>query len=212
MASLSRVPAAPRRHPHTRVHRRNPNRRPQRFPSSASCCSTVGAPLSDHAAVPPSASGCLTARPHPPPCHPVAPQPPHSAIHPVSLPASLRACRSSRHPHAHSLAPPPRHFGSATSTSPHHRLSPTLAAPLRDLAHKPGQPNVHPVPSSFGIVSSTIPVTSGAKASKAAADAPDRAAWSCSALTTLVHPAAYLILMELDRPARMREMREDGGA
>ena len=52
----------------------------------------------------------------------------------------------------------------------------------------------------------------GAKALKAAADAPDRAARSCSALTTLVHAAAYLMLMELDRPARMRKMREDGGA
>ncbi|WVZ93113.1 hypothetical protein U9M48_039119 [Paspalum notatum var. saurae] len=183
MASLSRVPTALHRHPHTRVHRRNPNRHPQCLLSSASCCSAIGAPLSNHATVPPSALGRLTALP-----------PGRSAATALRHPSGLSPSIPARMPQ---LAPPPcpfsrptpRHFGSATLTSPHHLL-PMLAAPLRDPAHKP---NLHLFPSSFGIVSvsSTILVTRGAKASKAAADKLDCAARSCFALTTLVHAATY---------------------
>ncbi|WVZ98378.1 hypothetical protein U9M48_043833 [Paspalum notatum var. saurae] len=95
------------------------------------------------------------------------------------------------------LAPPPRPFSRPTPTALRIRhldltTSPLAHArsPLRDPAHKP---NLHLVPSSFGIVSvsSTILVTTGAKASKAAADKLDCAARSCFALTTLVHAAAY---------------------
>ncbi|WVZ61576.1 hypothetical protein U9M48_011428 [Paspalum notatum var. saurae] len=91
-----------------------------------SCCSAVDAPLSDHAAVPPSALGRLTAQP-----------PRRSAA------AALRhpSCLSPQHPCAHATARPTptpilsphphvRHFGSATLTSPH-RLSTACALPCR---------------------------------------------------------------------------------